>query len=516
MALITLQNVQLTNGSATAVVPNGQNLSNVNASYIMLVNGFDVPVAISSGTDNDGTNSTLTLTVAWSGASGSYLVALWISDLRLSNLADAVEANNASYNSWFNQMNAWLNNLGSIMVVGPDGQTEVDTLRQITLNVNNLENRADNFFRSINFSQLSHPRFSLGTTEHEPNVVSGAVTTSRTTNASFRDIYGDVRNAAANIPRFEKGGRLIEGSGTNLLLWSSDFNNAVWFKGSGATINTDSTTAPDNTLTADTLQASTGNEFVEQAVSNTITGSFTFSIWLKAPSNTTVRIRVKNISNTDIETSDVGVTTEWQRFEVSFSDSVGENILGAVIAQSTGNIDMWRGQLENSAFSTSSISTQGTSSTRAADIVSAPTLNNIPNTSEPFSIFSVFNLRRIPSTQSFVYRISDGTTTVALELSSSGALRFQIGGVNVGSNLTVSDLGNIAVATVFDGINAILYINGAERTRTAVNSQKINPSTASFYIGTHSSFSFLNSTILTLDAHDFALNLDEVTFMSGG
>jgi hypothetical protein len=50
---------------------------------------------------------------------------------------------------------------------------------------------------------------------------------------------------------------LVELVPYNLVTWSQDFSNANWTKNNGATITTNTTTAPDGTTSADTLQVST-------------------------------------------------------------------------------------------------------------------------------------------------------------------------------------------------------------------------------------------------------------------
>lgn len=50
---------------------------------------------------------------------------------------------------------------------------------------------------------------------------------------------------------------------TNLLTYSQDFSNAVWFLSAGVSVNSNAATAPNNTLTADKLVPSTGGAFVE-------------------------------------------------------------------------------------------------------------------------------------------------------------------------------------------------------------------------------------------------------------
>lgn len=61
-------------------------------------------------------------------------------------------------------------------------------------------------------------------TAHDPalDLFSKSMTFTRPSNATYIDKSGVLRNAAVNEPRFEKKGLLIEGSGTNHVLYSGD------------------------------------------------------------------------------------------------------------------------------------------------------------------------------------------------------------------------------------------------------------------------------------------------------
>jgi hypothetical protein len=74
---------------------------------------------------------------------------------------------------------------------------------------------------------------------------------------------------------------LIEKVRTNLALYSEQFDNASWTKNAGATITANTTTAPDGTLTADTLNIAATVFSGLYQVFTTSTNSWTNSLFVK-------------------------------------------------------------------------------------------------------------------------------------------------------------------------------------------------------------------------------------------
>jgi hypothetical protein len=94
----------------------------------------------------------------------------------------------------------------------------------------------------------------------------------------------------------------------NLVKYSQEFDNSYWVKANTAVVAANDTTAPDGTTTADKLTLSGGNDSV--SIGTSLSGEYTFSVWLKADSATTVYIGFYNPS----DVTSCSVTTSWQRF----------------------------------------------------------------------------------------------------------------------------------------------------------------------------------------------------------
>jgi hypothetical protein len=102
----------------------------------------------------------------------------------------------------------------------------------------------------------------------------------------------------------------------NLLSYTEDFANVTWSKGGGTTVTANSTTAPDGTTTADTIiLPNTGT--IAQSLTNATNTQTTFSIYLRASANTTIKIGF--FSPGTVVTCNV--TTEWQRFSITHTYS---------------------------------------------------------------------------------------------------------------------------------------------------------------------------------------------------
>jgi hypothetical protein len=105
-------------------------------------------------------------------------------------------------------------------------------------------------------------------------------------------------------------GRTVSKAEENLLLYSQKFDNAVWSKSAGATVTANTTTAPDGTVTADTLVCSTGSDWIRQNVSIATALRYTHSIYVQPNASTTFTL------------SEAGATASSANFTLSGAGSV--------------------------------------------------------------------------------------------------------------------------------------------------------------------------------------------------
>jgi hypothetical protein len=131
---------------------------------------------------------------------------------------------------------------------------------------------------------------------------------------------------------------------TNLLTYSQNFDNASWTK-TNATVAADATTAPNNTQTADRVSLTAAGPIVRQTHTTTTVGAYTASVWIKSDSSTSVTLSLRPTGAGSPTSVVVAVTTEWQRFSVSFTAASGVTNIQFWIEGFTQTIDLWGAQL---------------------------------------------------------------------------------------------------------------------------------------------------------------------------
>jgi hypothetical protein len=180
-------------------------------------------------------------------------------------------------------------------------------------------------------------------------------------------------------------GLLIEEQRTNLLTYSSEFDNAVWTKGVGVTVTANAITSPDGTTTADLISAPQDLGCYENVLSIGTGVTVTNSVYIKAGTATQLLFRddlgagryivinpatgqITGSSGTIIASGSVAIGNGWYRYYMTYvTDSV--NARSWVRNNTTGTLTYyeWGAQLEAGAFPTSYIPTISATVTRAAD-----------------------------------------------------------------------------------------------------------------------------------------------------
>lgn len=100
-------------------------------------------------------------------------------------------------------------------------------------------------------------------------------------------------------------------------IWGTEeFDSGIWTKSGGTTATAESATAPDGTLTADTLNFAAAADNIKQGSIANVSAShaFTGSVWLKAAAPGTITIDLHDNAIAEIATVQVNVTTSWTRF----------------------------------------------------------------------------------------------------------------------------------------------------------------------------------------------------------
>lgn len=187
--------------------------------------------------------------------------------------------------------------------------------------------------------------------------------------SKYRGGNGLLIPSQTNTPRIEYDasgnvlGLLVEGSRTNLGLWSNDLTNAAWVKSSVTAAMT--ATGPDGvTNSATTLTATGANGTCLQSITSA-SATRDNSVWLKRRTGTgNIDMTVDNGTGWTTK----AITTTWDRYDITQA-AVTNPIFGLRIVTSGDAIDVYGEQIESASFRSSTIPTTTVSVTRADELV---------------------------------------------------------------------------------------------------------------------------------------------------
>ncbi len=252
-----------------------------------------------------------------------------------------------------------------------------------------------------------------------PVAITSMLSCSRASAGYYTDLSGTLTSYPTNTLRMGNRGLLVEGARTNLALQSQTLGT-TWASGGtgGATVVSNTTAAPDGTLTADTITfgANPDPGYRFQSWAPGASTLYTFSVYAKTASGTK-GFRFKAFDGVgDNLSSNQTATTDWQRFTSTFTTAGG-----ASGTQDFGFIDLatgvggdlivWGAQLEVSTATygaSSYIPTTTVSVTRALDVVTFADLTWFDGTST--SIYAEWTARNIASAAVWLFDAANDIT----------------------------------------------------------------------------------------------------------
>ncbi|MGU5730830.1 phage head spike fiber domain-containing protein [Aeromonas jandaei] len=210
------------------------------------------------------------------------------------------------------------------------------------------------------------------------DVVARMVNFSRSTAATYIDKSGLLKTAAANEPRFEKEGLLIEGQSTNLFLYSKSPDSYPWYANY---VNGDASYIK----ITDGVRI-TGAGYYSYQVLPVIAGQkYTFSVTCKVLSGTLDKVGLEGDA---FITLGSGLTPEDGTVRLSGTVTPSVNSYATCVYYPTQNsvVEFTDIQFEALPYATSPIYADGAAATRAADIASLPQSLNLGESQLGFSL----------------------------------------------------------------------------------------------------------------------------------
>lgn len=316
-------------------------------------------------------------------------------------------------------------------------------------------------------------------------------------------------------------GALIEGSSTNLVFRSEEFDHASWSKvnvGAGVlpVITANYGIAPDGTTSADRVQLDAGgvtasDRSLLRQVFTSIDGSG--SLWIKSLSGNANVALLK--SGSEVVGDVIAVTSEWVRYSTADPaiTYVGVGLKGSITDQ-TADLLVFGGQAEELTFASSYIRTEGSSVTRAADDITLSSVGNF-NAYE-YSVNVIFDFAGDSAIAAHPFSISDGTNNNRFLTKIINTTTFWLG--SSGGVTYINDSGGLLqVNTLINQISTFKpddftgYTNSASEITDTSTIPMV--STTVIGVGNLNSSFHLFGHVSKLSIYDKALTAQEVSLL---
>ena len=328
-----------------------------------------------------------------------------------------------------------------------------------------------------------------------PSDGTGDMTFARTGDTATRvNSSGLIESVTANKPRLDYLGStcpklLLEPQRTNLLTYSSAFDNADWTK-SNVTITANDTVSPDGTTNAEKFTYSTASGAVVYKIFSISSGSYSLSCFFKAGTGNSGKLQIYDTVNgstiatynltagTSTITTGTGTTkielisNGWYRCSLSVTGTSGSIYTFIGFDLTSGqNAYAYGAQLEAGAYATSYIPTTTATVTRNADSCSKTGITSLIGQTEG-TIFLDLNLNGLNSSNFNRFfslsasdwsvnsiRIEYGTTANKISVT---AVASSSGTFNFATPNTYSLNTRLKIALAYKANDVVLYVNGIQ------------------------------------------------------
>ena len=375
----------------------------------------------------------------------------------------------------------------------------------------------------------------------------GVVTFTRSTTATYIDRYGVLKTAAVDEPRFEKDGLLLEGTSTNLTLYSEDSTNWTIV---GATLTANSIVSPDNINTTGTLGVVTsdGDLGVVSAKPYSTSGDvvgdrYSCSVFVKKYNHSIITFNCYKSGQVEANVDfnfDTGLAYDntvkvkklangWFRLEYTIEIEAGDeadNSINNRIWVSSRSADKVAGngcymmgwQIEKLPFASSYIPTVDAAVTRAADDLIIPYNNNIDSLysdktySVDFTPLGRNSISNMVLFETFYYAYN----LARINISETKVVIYSAAAAIVGGNIDYSRKNNLTIEYTEDS-RLKVFSDGVKGNEVAFTYHTPTASNTDIHLGSR-----INGTdryyghITNFKIFDFLLTDTEVSLLAGG
>ena len=349
----------------------------------------------------------------------------------------------------------------------------------------------------------------------------GDFTTTRNTVASRVNENGLIEEVAANVPRldYSDGGcpsLLLEGTATNVVVYSEDFTQTNWNSASGVQLSSTTTLTPSGSTNAVRIKNVGGvNNDLRSVVSITSGLTYTNSIYMRRVSGVgSVILKHVNGGGSSIN----GLTSEWQKFSSTVLSNSTNGRFYLEVSTLNDEIEVWGAQTEQNSYSTSYIKTIGTAQTRSADTATGAGDATTFNSSEGVLMFEVSTLTSSGGNR--IISLTDGTSANKLEFNFDPiSNRFTLVFTANSSNqyivqLALNEINFNKIAVKYKSNDFALWINGIELNSQLSGNTSLSNSFDRINLANQSGgFNFYGNT-KQIQYYDSALNdsdLEKIT-----
>lgn len=300
----------------------------------------------------------------------------------------------------------------------------------------------------------------------------GDLTVTRASNKTRVNSSSLVETITANVPALDYSlsscpALALDPAATNLLLQSQDFTT-TWNALGGASVTANTTVSPNGGTDADTITFTAGAASrVTQSVTMSVSTSYTISLWAKTASGTKDFRFAYFDGISPTFSSDITATTDWQRFDYTFTTAAlhsGESIIiYSKTGGEAGDLIVWGAQLELGSYATGYIPTTTLAVARSADAVTLASI--ITNGIIGASTGTILINGKIMAVSGNInlFRLSDGTISNRITVNNK-AIVAATGGVaqTVAASITEDADGYFdgKIAIRWNGTNIRVYTDG--------------------------------------------------------